>query len=99
RASERTPVSRRAIGGSGASGEPIRLADRQIDHDLAREPLQRLAQVVERQRLGRAEAGVRAEHLDPGEGGAFETALEFLDIDPEAAQRLSHVTYDAGPLV
>ena len=86
-------------GRAGASGARVRLGEGQIDHDLAGEPLERPAQVLERQRLGGAEPGVGAEHLDAGEGGAFEAALEFLDIDAERGQRLGDVAHDARPLV
>ena len=44
------------------------VADRQIDHDFAREPLQRLAQILELEPLGDAEARVARNILTPVKG-------------------------------
>ena len=62
-------------------------------------PLERLAQFIELEAIGDAEAGACAKHLDAGERLAFETASELLYIDPKASQRLCHVAHNAWPLI
>ncbi len=93
-----TPAEARKGGKRARHGPRLPLADAEIDHDLARKPLERLAQVVEREAIGDAEASGRAKHLGAGEWLAFQAARELLDVDAEATQRLGHVAHDARPL-
>src|ERR1700690_2062812 len=81
------------------AGARLTVVDRKIDHDLGRQPLERLAQFVELEPVGDAEARGRAKHLDAGKRLAFETAYELFNVDAEAGERLRHVAHDARPLV
>ena len=62
------------------------LADREIDHDLACQALQRLAQMLERKAVGRPQAGRGAKHLEARKRRAFEAARELFDIDAKPAR-------------